>query len=178
MSSEKEKMGQTSYLLPSAVIAISKQMLKRALEIKATIATAESCTGGLVAAALTEIPGGSSMFERGFVTYSNEAKADELGVAPSLLDEYGAVSEEVARAMAEGALANSKATVAVATTGVAGPDGGTPKKPVGMVCFAIVTRHQPCRAETMHFAGDRAQVRLGATEHALRLLLEAVSVAA
>jgi nicotinamide-nucleotide amidase len=171
-------MDQTSYLLPPAIIALSKQMLKRALDTKATIATAESCTGGLIAAALTEIPGGSSMFERGFATYSNEAKVELLGVPQHLLDDYGAVSEQVAAAMAEGALKNSKATIAVSTTGVAGPDGGTPKKPVGMVCFAIATRRHPCRAETMHFKGDRAQVRLAATEHALRLLLEAVSLTA
>ncbi|MDB5367525.1 MAG: CinA family protein [Rhodospirillales bacterium] len=176
--SEEAKMEQTSYLLPPAVIALSKQMLKRALETKTTIATAESCTGGLIAAALTEIPGGSSMFERGFVTYSNEAKTGMLGVPAHLIDDHGAVSEQVAWAMAEGALENSKASVAVSTTGVAGPDGGTPKKPVGMVCFAIATRSHPCRAETMHFPGDRAQVRLASVEHALRLLLEAVSLSA
>lgn len=176
MSSEHEKMDQTSYLLPPALIALSKQMLARALETKATIATAESCTGGLIAAALTEIPGGSSMFERGFATYSNESKTELLSVPAHLIDDYGAVSEEVARAMAEGALANSRATVAVSTTGVAGPDGGTPKKPVGMVCFAIVSKKHPVRAETMQFRGDRAQVRLAATEHALRLLFEAVSL--
>jgi nicotinamide-nucleotide amidase len=176
--SEDEKMEQTSYLLPPAVIALAKQMLKRALETRTTIATAESCTGGLIAAALTEIPGGSSMFERGFATYSNEAKTEMLGVAQHLIEDYGAVSEQVAMAMAEGALAHSKATIAVSTTGVAGPDGGTPKKPVGMVCFAIATRTQPCRAETMHFRGDRAQVRLASVEHALRLLLEAVSLSA
>ncbi|WP_420241557.1 CinA family protein [Roseiterribacter gracilis] len=176
--SEDAKMDQTAYLLPPAAIALAKQMLKRALETKTTIATAESCTGGLIASSLTEIPGGSSMFERGFVTYSNQAKTEMLGVPAHLIADHGAVSEEVARAMAEGALKNSNATIAVSTTGVAGPDGGTPKKPVGMVCFAIATRTHPCRAETMHFKGDRAQVRLASVEHALRLLLECVSLSA
>ncbi len=164
-------MEQTSYLLPPAVIALAKQMLKRALETKTTIATAESCTGGLIAAALTEIPGGSSMFERGLRHLFERSQERDAGRAGASDRGSCAVSEEVARAMAEGALENSKATIAVSTTGVAGPDGGTPKKPVGMVCFAIATRTHPCRAETMQFKGDRAQVRLASTEHALRLLL-------
>lgn len=99
------------------------------------VATAESCTGGLVAAAITDVAGSSGWFERGFVTYSNEAKSTMLGVPAKLIRDYGAVSEEVAHAMAEGALLNSRAQVALSITGVAGPTGGTPEKPVGMVCF-------------------------------------------
>ncbi|TWG78734.1 nicotinamide-nucleotide amidase [Cupriavidus gilardii J11] len=137
------------------------------------MATAESCTGGLVAAAITEISGSSAWFERGFVTYSNEAKSTMLGVPAKLIRDHGAVSEEVAHAMAEGALLNSRAQVALSITGVAGPTGGSPDKPVGMVCFGwsnrIVTR-----AETQRFKGDRQQIRRQAAEHALRGLLEMV----
>ncbi|OQW62127.1 MAG: damage-inducible protein CinA [Proteobacteria bacterium HN_bin10] len=104
------------------------------------IATAESCTGGLIAATLAAVPGASAVLERGFVTYSNEAKADMLGVPPELIRQYGAVSKEVAIAMAEGALAHSRADVAVAVTGIAGPDGGTPEKPVGLVHLAAARR--------------------------------------
>ena len=114
------------------------------------IATAESCTGGLVAATLTEIPGSSDAVERGFVTYSNAAKETMLGVPSSLLEQFGAVSRETAEAMAQGALAHSPAELAVAITGIAGPGGGTPGKPVGLVHFAAVVRagrllHQECR---------------------------------
>jgi nicotinamide-nucleotide amidase len=105
-----------------------------------TIATAESCTGGLIAATLAAVPGASAVLECGFVTYSNEAKADMLGVPPELIRQYGAVSKEVAIAMAEGALAHSRADVAVAITGIAGPDGGTPEKPVGLVHLAAARR--------------------------------------
>ncbi|WP_128294073.1 CinA family protein [Afifella aestuarii] len=105
------------------------------------LATAESCTGGGIAAALTDIPGSSAAFERGFVTYSNEAKIELLGVPKTLIDTHGAVSEAVARAMAEGALAHSHADMAVSVTGVAGPDGGTEEKPVGLVHFAVAQRH-------------------------------------
>jgi len=137
------------------------------------VATAESCTGGLVAAAITDVAGSSGWFERGFVTYSNEAKSTMLGVPTKLIRDYGAVSEEVAHAMAEGALLNSRAQVALSITGVAGPTGGTPEKPVGMVCFGwsnrIVTR-----VETQRFKGDRQQIRRQAAEHAMRGLLDLV----
>lgn len=137
------------------------------------VATAESCTGGLVAAAITDVSGSSEWFERGFVTYSNEAKTTMLGVPAKLIRDHGAVSEEVAHAMAEGALLNSRAQVSLSITGVAGPTGGTPEKPVGMVCFGwsnrIVTRVQ-----TQRFKGDRQQIRRQAAEHALRGLLELV----
>jgi nicotinamide-nucleotide amidase len=137
------------------------------------LATAESCTGGLVAAQLTEIAGSSDVVDRGFVTYSNAAKMDLLGVPKALLDAHGAVSAEVATAMAEGAVANSKAEVAVAVTGIAGPGGGSQTKPVGLVHFAVARRHAATRTERHVFAGDRSAVRRASVEAALRLLLSA-----
>jgi nicotinamide-nucleotide amidase len=140
-----------------------------------TCATAESCTGGLVAGAITDIAGSSSWFERGFVTYSNEAKQESLGVPATTLAQHGAVSEATARAMAEGALAHSRAHLAVAITGVAGPGGGTPGKPVGMVCFAWALRGADVRACTRHFTGDRAAVRRAAVVEALAGLVAEAS---
>jgi nicotinamide-nucleotide amidase len=139
------------------------------------IATAESCTGGLVAALLTEISGSSAVVERGFVTYSNEAKTELIGVPGDLIAAHGAVSEPVARAMAEGALAHSRANVAVAITGVAGPTGGTATKPVGLVHFGLARKEAP----TVHLErryGDlgRENVRRRAVEDALSLLEQAV----
>jgi nicotinamide-nucleotide amidase len=137
------------------------------------IATAESCTGGLVAAALTEIPGSSAVLDRAFVTYSNEAKREMLGVAGDVIDAFGAVSIACVYAMAQGALEHSDADVAVAISGIAGPDGGTEQKPVGTVVFARATRHAEEReAESKLFeAQDRSGVRLQATLCALELLL-------
>jgi nicotinamide-nucleotide amidase len=135
------------------------------------IATAESCTGGLLAALLTEIPGSSAVVERGFVVYSNEAKEDLLDVPLATLREHGAVSAETARAMAAGALAHSRADIAVSITGVAGPDGGTPQKPVGLVHFALAERSG--RIETVEKRyGDvsRSAVRLASLDTALGLL--------
>ena len=135
------------------------------------LATAESCTGGLIAAACTDLSGSSNWFERGFVTYSNEAKTELLGVDAALIAQHGAVSEVVARAMAFGAVRHSRATVSVAVTGVAGPTGGTPQKPVGMVWFGFQVDGR-LTSETRHFDGDRAAVRNGTVLHALRRLLE------
>ncbi|WP_042887206.1 CinA family protein [Cupriavidus necator] len=135
------------------------------------LATAESCTGGLVAAAITDVSGSSGWFERGFVTYSNEAKSTMLGVPAKLIRDHGAVSEEVAHAMAEGALLNSRAQVSLSITGVAGPNGGTSEKPVGMVCFGWSNRITTL-TETQRFRGDRGQIRRQAAEHAMRGLLE------
>ena len=135
------------------------------------VSTAESCTGGLVAGALTDIAGSSAWFERGFVTYSNHAKMEMLGVVADLIESHGAVSEEVARAMAVGALVESRALLAVAVTGVAGPGGGTREKPVGTVCFAWADEAMDLQSETMHFDGDRAQVREQSVRHALGGLL-------
>ena len=134
------------------------------------LATAESCTGGMIAAACTDLSGSSQWFERGFVTYSNEAKAEMLGVPPGLIDQHGAVSEPVARAMADGALAHSRAQVSLAVTGVAGPTGGTEAKPVGTVWFAWCVGGET-HSEMQHFAGDRAAVRVATVRYALKRLL-------
>lgn len=136
-----------------------------------SLSTAESCTGGLVASACTELSGSSEWFERGFVTYSNAAKTEMLGVPSTLIDAHGAVSEPVARAMAEGALRHSAAQVALSITGVAGPTGGSADKPVGTVCFAWATP-SGVFSERLHLSGDRAAVRQAAAEHALRGLLQ------
>ena len=152
-------------LVPALADALRRAGLK--------IATAESCTGGLIAAACTTVAGSSDWFERGFVTYSNEAKAEMLGVAPALIASHGAVSEPVARAMAEGAIAHSHAQLAVAVTGVAGPSGGSPSKPVGTVWLAWARVGQTPRAELLQLAGDRRAVRELSVLHALRRLLDA-----
>ena len=139
------------------------------------IATAESCTGGLVAGLLTEIPGSSDVIERGFVTYSNEAKVGLLGVPGELLAEHGAVSDPVARAMAEGALLRSNAHVAVSITGVAGPGGGSARKPVGLVHFGIAAEGRPAgHLERRYGDLGRSAIRLAAVEDALELLESAL----
>ncbi|HEY3301642.1 MAG TPA: CinA family protein [Methylophilaceae bacterium] len=129
---------------------------------KLKLVLAESCTGGLVAALMTEIAGSSAWFEGGFTTYSNQMKIDQLGVSPSTLDVYGAVSENTAIEMAHGALNKAGAAIAASITGIAGPAGGSREKPVGMVCFAWVGRELAPITSTLHFAGDRQQVRLQA----------------
>lgn len=134
------------------------------------LATAESCTGGLIASALTALPGSSIWFERGWVTYSNAAKADELGVDDRLIAQYGAVSERVASAMATGARSAAHADFALSVTGIAGPDGGTPDKPVGTVCFGWATPTQTL-TETWHFCGDRQRVREQSVAHSLAGLI-------
>ena len=139
------------------------------------IATAESCTGGMVAAALTDVAGSSDVFDRGFVTYSNTAKVEMLGVSPETLQAQGAVSEAVAQEMAEGALAHSVADIAVSITGIAGP-GGSEFKPEGRVCFGLARRGRETRVETVEFGAlGRAKVRKAATEHALGLLLQSLN---
>jgi nicotinamide-nucleotide amidase len=131
------------------------------------LVAAESCTGGLIAAACTAPAGASDWFERGFVTYSNAAKCELLGVPAGLIEQHGAVSAEVARAMAAGALANSHAELAVAVTGIAGPAGATPGKPVGTVWLALARRGTAARAELLQLQGDRAVIRAQAVRHAL-----------
>ena len=138
------------------------------------LAAAESCTGGLIAAACTSLAGSSDWFERGFVTYSNAAKTDLLGVPGALIAQHGAVSAEVARAMADGALSRSRAQLAVAVTGVAGPGGGTALKPVGTVWLAVAVAGSPARAELLQLAGDRADVRQQTVLRALAALLAAL----
>ncbi len=134
------------------------------------LATAESCTGGLIAATLTAIAGASDVLDRGFVTYSNDAKLEVLGVPDGLLAEHGAVSEPVVRAMAEGALARSKAALAIAVTGVAGPGGGTADNPVGLVWFGLAQLGAKLHSESVVFAGDRTSIRAAAVAHAFALL--------
>jgi nicotinamide-nucleotide amidase len=140
-----------------------------------TMAAAESCTGGLIAATCTAISGSSEWFERGFVTYSNEAKTEMLGVDAALIATHGAVSEPVARAMAEGALAHSPVDIAVAVTGIAGPNGGVPGKPVGTVWFAWAMRGAVTSSERHVFAGDRAAVRDATVALALQRLVSLCS---
>ena len=139
------------------------------------VATAESCTGGLVAGAITAVAGSSAWFERGFVTYSDEAKHEMLGVPGSIIDAWGAVSEQVAMAMAQGARAVSRAPCALSVTGIAGPGGGSAAKPVGMVCFGWSVDGSAGRVATRRFDGDRARIREQSVVVALRGLLELVS---
>ena len=139
------------------------------------IATAESCTGGMISAALTAVAGSSDVFDRGFVTYSNAAKQDMLGVTADSLSSHGAVSEAVAREMAEGALRHSRADLAVSVTGIAGP-GGSEFKPEGRVCFGLAKRGAPTVVETVEFGSiGRDAVRQATTQHALRLLMAALA---
>ena len=139
------------------------------------LATAESCTGGLIAAACTALAGSSDWFERGFVTYSNAAKTEQLGVEALLIARHGAVSEPVVRAMAEGALMRSAADLVVAVTGIAGPGGGTADKPVGLVWLAVAQRGAATRAERLQLAGDRAVVREQTVAAALARALQLAS---
>ena len=149
-------------------------LLQRYRRAGKKIVTAESCTGGLVAGALTDIAGSSDVVERGFVTYSNEAKAELLGVPADMIAKHGAVSAQDARAMAEGALKNSRSDVAVSITGIAGPGGATAGKPVGLVYFGLAAKGAETRVERHQFSGDRAAVRGASVEAALQLLAEAL----
>ena len=158
-------------LFPSDVIGASQALLASMRALGAKLVTAESCTGGLIAAALTEIAGSSDVFERGFITYSNLAKAEALGVDKQLLMAAGAVSAETACAMAEGAITRSRATFAIAVTGIAGPDGGTPAKPVGLVYLATARRGERATATEKRF-GDlgRTEIRIATVREAFALL--------
>ncbi|MDF3075706.1 MAG: hypothetical protein K0S54_3373 [Alphaproteobacteria bacterium] len=151
------------------------ELLAACQQRKLMLVTAESCTGGMVAAELTAVAGSSAVYERGFVTYSNEAKTEILGVSEALIAKYGAVSEPVARAMAEGAIAHSRADLAVSITGIAGPGGGTKDKPVGLVHFATARRDGATLAERRVFPGDRDAIRLAAVAVALRLIVGRLS---
>jgi nicotinamide-nucleotide amidase len=148
------------------------QLAERLQEKKLLMATAESCTGGLIAAYLTDLPGSSLWFDRGFITYSNLAKQQMLDVNPNLIQHAGAVSEAVARAMANGALKNSAASLALAVTGIAGPDGGSEDKPVGMVCFAWSGKGLVTQSLCRYFSGNRESIRLLACEQAIQGLLQ------
>lgn len=158
--------------MPDPVLYRLAEEVGAALESrKLMLVTAESCTGGWVAEAVTMVPGSSDWFERGFVTYTYVSKREMLGVDGEILGRYGAVSEEVVREMATGALERSHAQVAVAVSGVAGPGGGTPDKPVGTVCFAWGLKDGNPRSETKHFSGDREAVRRQSVEHGLKGVL-------
>jgi len=159
----------------SATNDLARDIIEKAKRAGLKIATAESCTGGMVSAALTDIAGSSAVLDRGFVTYSNEAKAEMLGVDPALILQHGAVSESVARAMAEGALKSSNADLSVAITGIAGPGGGSDTKPVGLVHFASARKGQATRHIEKRF-GDlgRIHVREAATLQALRMIDEQI----
>jgi len=150
---------------------ISKQVGKKLKTSHAMLVTAESCTGGWVAQAVTSVAGSSAWFERGYVTYSNAAKREALGVRKTTLARYGAVSEQTAREMARGALERGSGTIAVSVTGIAGPGGGSPGKPVGMVCFAWA-RGRGVASETKRFRGGRNSVRRQSVIHALRGVLK------
>ena len=139
------------------------------------VATAESCTGGLVGQLLTSLPGCSSWFERGFITYSNVSKHEMLGVPTATLEAFGAVSEETAGAMAQGALAHSHAHVSLSITGIAGPDGGTQQKPVGMVCYGWALSDGTAMTSTCRLSGDREEIRTRAAAAAIRGLIELLS---
>ena len=164
--SKDELLALDIQALEANLTQISLQLLKH----RHTLATAESCTGGMIAAACTDLAGSSQWFERGFITYSNEAKAEMLGVPAALIEQHGAVSEPVARAMADGALAHSRAHVSLAVTGVAGPTGGSADKPVGTVWLAWSVNGET-HSEMQHFAGDRAAVRTATLRYALKRLL-------
>jgi nicotinamide-nucleotide amidase len=154
------------------------EAIATALQTKGwSLSTAESCTGGGIAAACTDLAGSSQWFERGFVTYSNAAKQEMLGVQAETLAEQGAVSEAVVAEMVQGALAHSRAQVALAVSGIAGPAGGTPEKPVGTVCFAWQVEGRDPLVCTEHLAGDRAAVRAQSVERALRGVLDVVTAA-
>ncbi len=160
--------------LPLAILDQAGRLLTLCLEKKLMLATAESCTGGLVAASLTAFPGSSRALERGFVTYSNQAKIDMLGVPTELIASDGAVSESVARAMAEGALRHSRAAASLSITGIAGPDGGSADKPVGRVHVAAALQGVATDHRQHNFAGDRDAVRLQSAVAAITLLIDLI----
>lgn len=158
-------------MFPADIHDLAQKIIETYAMQKRKIATAESCTGGLVAAALTQISGSSAVFERGFITYSNDAKMEVLGVLPELLESYGTVSEKTAEVMAQGALEFSHADIAVSVTGIAGPAGGAPDKPVGLVYFGIASRSGTVFHYKGQYNGDRDDIRMQAVREALKLLM-------
>ena len=160
----------------TSTLDIAKEVSKLLIARGWTLALAESCTGGLVCAALTDLPGSSDWFERGYITYSNQAKSECLGVPTETIESFGAVSEQVAKAMSEGAQKNAGVNVAVSITGIAGPAGGSIEKPVGTVCFGWTITKENLVAiticKTMQFSGDRQAVREQARDYALSELIE------
>ncbi len=159
-------------MLPTETLSLADELLGAMQARGLTLATAESCTGGLVSGAVTAIAGSSATLLAGYVTYSNEAKSHAVGVDPTLIARLGAVSAEVAQAMAEGAARESGADMGLSTTGIAGPGGGTETKPVGLVYMAVSLRGRPTRVERRVFPGDRAAVRAATVAFVLRMALE------
>ncbi|WP_428485586.1 CinA family protein [Rhodopila sp.] len=157
-------------MLPDSTLTEAASLLAACRTKGVRLATAESCTGGLIAAALTAITGSSDVVDRGFVTYSNEAKNEMIGVPMPMIQAHGAVSEAVARAMAEGALSRSRAAIAVSVTGVAGPGGGSTEKPVGLVWFGVARTGLPLISQRHVFPGDRTEIRAATVLHAFRLI--------
>lgn len=163
-------------IFPDATRDRALRLLRACRAAQLRVAAAESCTGGLIAACLTEVAGASEVFDRGYVVYSNEAKQEALGVPAALLARVGAVSAEVARAMAVGALSRSRADLAVAVTGIAGPGGGTPVKPVGLVYHACAGRDGALLQGRAVYGGGRAEIRLATVDAALDMLREAAAM--
>jgi len=161
-------------MLPASTLIEAEALLAACRAEGILLATAESCTGGLIAAALTAIAGSSDVVDRGFVTYSNDAKNQMIGVPMALIESPGAVSEAVAAAMAEGALSRSRAAIAVAVTGVAGPGGGSAEKPVGLVCFGLARTGAPAITERHIFPGDRTAIRAATVAHAFKMIWAAL----
>jgi len=162
-------------LIDNNLINLSEQLGHALQEQGHTLALAESCTGGLASAAITEIAGSSAWFDRGFVTYSNAAKQDLLNVPAETITQYGAVSEETAQAMVLGALTNSQASIAGSITGIAGPTGGSPSKPVGTVCFAYAMNNGHVITSTMHFTGDRQAIRHQSVIYLITALIDLIN---
>ncbi|NDA48475.1 MAG: CinA family protein [Alphaproteobacteria bacterium] len=167
---------QSLFQFGAALEQSARDLIQAAAAKGLTLALAESCTGGLVVGLLTQVPGSSAVLDRGFVTYSNQAKQDMLGVPLSVLEAHGAVSAAVALSMAEGALSHSRADLALAITGIAGPGGGSPQKPVGLVHFALALRGHPTQPVERHFGElGRTEVRWAALEQAMQMLHKGVS---
>jgi nicotinamide-nucleotide amidase len=164
------RLGNDANMISDALLAEAEALLAACRVKGIMLVTAESCTGGLIAATLTAIAGASDVVDRGFVTYSNEAKNELVGVPMELIRTHGAVSEEVGRAMAEGALARSRATIAISVTGVAGPGGGTLEKPVGLVCFGLAKSGQRAISERHVLPGDRTGIRAATVAHAFAMI--------
>lgn len=155
------------------ILILVKTLFRVLGERKLTLTTAESCTGGLLAATITTVAGSSAYFDRGFIVYSNISKVEELDVSPKTIEIFGAVSNETAAAMAQGALAHSYASISIAITGIAGPEGATPRKPLGTVSFAVAYA-DGIKSITRHFSGNREQIRKRTVKFALELLLDIV----
>jgi len=156
--------------------AITQELARVLIKNHLHLSTAESCTGGMVAANITELAGSSEWFERGYVTYSNQSKSEDIDVSQNLIEQHGAVSDQVARAMALGAKHNSGSDLSLSITGIAGPTGGSPEKPIGTVCFAWTLANDQIVSETKHFEGNRQQIRQQACDFSLRKLLDLLRI--